>query len=195
MPSQTKESRLPELRLPRLEREEIVQTLSEIRLPERIAGMELPRIDPPDIVLPSGDDIRRAVDWAAIRVGLRRRRRSPWPTVAGLLVVAGVVAVAAARTPAVRVQVDRATQKARDRIAQMRAERAVIEAPPSEVGEPMTPSVTEPTRMTSSGSLAAAATGVGADAPGKPVAVGPGEASATRNGMPSLEEREAAKPV
>lgn len=194
MAAPTRESRLPELRLPRLERDEIVQTLSEIRLPERIAGLELPRVDPPDIVLPSGDDIRRAVDWAAIRVGLRRRR-SPWPTVAGLLVVAGVVAVAVARTPAVRVQVDRATQKARERIAHMRAERAVIEAPPSEVGEPMTPSVTEPTRMTSAGSLAAAATGVGADAPGKPVAVGPGEASATRNGMPSIEEREAAKPV
>jgi hypothetical protein len=195
MPSPTRASRLPELHLPRLERDEIIQTLSEIRMPDRVAGMDLPRIEPPridlsDIELPSGKDIRRAVQGAAILLGLRRRPRPVWPLAGGLLIVAGITTIAVLRTPAVRAQLDRTTRAARERIARMRADRELMEAPPSELAEPI-----PPTSTSAAAAAAAATTGLGTDSSSRPVAVGPGEPVEPVEGVPAFDQREAANSI
>lgn len=107
-----KESRLPDLRLPEIKRDEIVRALSD-RLPE----IELPDIDLRQV------DIRRAMENAAIRVGVRERTRSRWPIVAGLAIVGSIGVIALLRRPAVRAQVEATAKKARARIEDMRLER------------------------------------------------------------------------
>ena len=108
MLTRTRENRLPELRLPKLEREEIMRILADVKRPdihlpevdvskierprmERLRR-ERPRIDLSDIELPSAKDVRRTIDEVAVRAGIRERRRSPFPFVAGLAIVFALVA-------------------------------------------------------------------------------------------------------
>ena len=83
------EVRLSELHLPEIKRDEIVRSLSEVRVPT----LDLAAIERPRIALP--DSIRR-FDWRSIdlggalagaaaiaRLGRPLARRSRWPYVAG----------------------------------------------------------------------------------------------------------------
>ena len=151
--------RLPELRLPKLERDQIVRALSEVKLPEvrvpdvRVPDVRVPDVRMPDVRMPEIDmsrieratsdlsdslprvDVRKAMDDAAIRVGLRQRRRSRWPLVAGFAIVAGLIAFALSR-PTVRMKVERSARIARARIDEMRAERERMSIDSSDIAEP-----------------------------------------------------------
>ena len=123
-----KESRLPELHLPVIDRDEIVRALSEIRLPEvDLSKIQLPNMEMPDIDL-SKIDIRRAVEDAAVRVGVTQRTRRRWPILAAIAVGLSLGAMTLLRRPAVRSQIEESAKKARARIEQMRLEREGADA-------------------------------------------------------------------
>src|SRR6476660_3835941 len=142
---QITERRLPELRLPKLERDEIMRAMSGVRLPDMrvpdvdISKVDVTKIDRPKIELPEFDlpriDVRQAIDDAAVRVGIRQRRRSRWPLVAGFAIVAGLIAFALSR-PTVRMKVERSARIARARIDEMRAERERMSIDSSDIAEP-----------------------------------------------------------
>lgn len=144
-----KEVRLPELHLPEIKRDDIVRSLSGVRLPEvDLASARTARLKVPSIAVSSSDVGKLIAAGAAVArlarrtsrrdrmVGLpfRRRSRMPvvrliqpkrrpsrWPVV---LVVAGALALAAwaiLRRPAVRQRIDAAARDARERIATMQA--------------------------------------------------------------------------
>jgi hypothetical protein len=146
-----KEVRLPELHLPEIKRDEIVRTLSGVRLPDvdlakaRRASMKVPA------VAVSRDDIGRIVAGAAAiarltrpgrarspwvmpfvrrsrspiqRIVQPRRRRSRWPLVAGGIVVLLVGAWAVLRRPDVRLRIDATVRQARTRLDAMRGDGA-----------------------------------------------------------------------
>lgn len=127
-----KEIRRPELRLPELKREDIIRALSEMRRPDvdlkRIerALPDRPRIDLSEIDMPRVD-LRRLLEDAAIRAGVRQKKRSRWPMVAGVFIVLGLGALAFLSRPGVRLQVERSARKARVRIDKMREEREAFE--------------------------------------------------------------------
>ena len=140
---QITERRLPELRLPKLERDEIMRAMSGVRLPDvrvpdvDISKVDVSKVDRPKIELPEFDlpriDVRQAIDDAAVRVGIRRRRRSRWPLVAGFAIVVGLIAYALSR-PMFRVQVERTARVARRRIDEMREAREAVTIDPMDVG-------------------------------------------------------------
>ena len=116
------EVRLSELHLPEIKRDEIVRSLSEIRVPT----LDLAAIERPRIVLP--DSIRR-FDWRSIdlggalagaaaiaRLGRPLARRSRWPYVAGAVVVVGVASAVILANPAIRERAGRAVRDLRARI-------------------------------------------------------------------------------
>ena len=204
MLTRTRENRLPELRLPKLEREEIMRILADVKRPdihlpevdvskierprmERLRR-ERPRIDLSDIELPSAKDVRRTIDEVAVRAGIRERRRSPFPFVAGLAIVFALVAFALSR-PAVRAQVERMARTARERMDAMRYGET-MSISPGDVATPVAPSawtdddVNAPVRVESGdASLGSMNTG-GSGALGGSDAVGGSDA------IPAFEERE-----
>jgi hypothetical protein len=123
MSTSTKESRLPELRLPEISRDSIVRGLSEMRAPD-FSKMERPNIEMPDIDLSKIDfpriDVGKAVNDAAIAVGLVRPSRRRWPFLLGAAIIAGLTAWALMHSTAVRERLDRAARTARERIDEMR---------------------------------------------------------------------------
>jgi hypothetical protein len=181
-----KQSRFPELRLPRLERDEIVRALSEVKLPEvRVpdvdpSKIERPRIDLSDIEMPKVD-VRRAIDDAAVRVGLRQRRRSPWPMIGGLTIVLGLVAFVVTR-PMVRLQLQQAARTARQRIETMRQERDVVTVDPTDVATPVASSAWTDDDVTAEVEVV----------PDGPTGADPFQ---TTNGIPAFEESETSTPV
>jgi hypothetical protein len=117
-----KEVRVSELHLPEIKRDEIVRSLSEIRVPT----LDLAAIERPRIVLP--DSIRR-FDWRSIdlggalagaaaiaRLGRPLTRRSRWPYVAGAVVVVGAASAVILANPAIRERAGRAVRDLRARI-------------------------------------------------------------------------------
>jgi hypothetical protein len=117
-----KEVRLSELHLPEIKRDEIVRSLSEVRVPTfDLAGMERPRLQ-----LPEG--IRR-IDWRSIdlsgalagaaavaRLGRPIARRSRWPFVAGTVIVIGAATAVILANPAVRERAARTFRDVRARL-------------------------------------------------------------------------------
>ena len=116
------EVRLSELHLPEIKRDEIVRSLSEVRVPT----LDLAAIERPRIVLP--DSIRR-FDWRSIdlggalagaaaiaRLGRPLARRSRWPYVAGAVVVVGAASAVILANPAIRERAGRAVRDLRARI-------------------------------------------------------------------------------
>ena len=116
------EVRLSELHLPEIKRDEIVRSLSEIRVPT----LDLAAIERPRIALP--DSIRR-FDWRSIdlggalagaaaiaRLGRPLARRSRWPYVAGAVVVVGAASAVILANPAIRERAGRAVRDLRARI-------------------------------------------------------------------------------
>ena len=145
-----KEVRLPELHLPEINREEIVRTLSGVRLPEvDLARARRATIKVPAITL-TADDVGRIIGaGAAITRFVRpapKRGRRPWnaftrrssspvakitrsrtrgsrrPIVLGILVVAAVAIVAILRRPASQRRLEAAARDARERFATWRAQ-------------------------------------------------------------------------
>lgn len=137
-----KETRRPELRLPELKREDIVRALSEMHRPEvdlkRLERSlpDRPKLDLPDFEMPRFD-MRRLLEDAAIRAGVRQKKRSRWPMAAGVLIVLALGALALLSRPAVRVQVERSARKARVRIDKMREERESMELGPEDIALPV----------------------------------------------------------
>jgi hypothetical protein len=116
------EVRPSELHLPEIKRDEIVRSLSEIRLPT----LDLAAIERPRIALP--DSIRR-FDWRSIdlggalagaaaiaRLGRPLARRSRWPYVAGAVVAVGAASAVILANPAIRERAGRAVRDLRARI-------------------------------------------------------------------------------
>jgi hypothetical protein len=116
------EVRLSELHLPEIKRDEIVRSLSEVRVPTHdLAAIERPRVALPDSI--------RRFDWRSIdlggalagaaalaRLGRPLARRSRWPYVAGALIVAGVASAVILASPPVRERAGRAIRDLRARI-------------------------------------------------------------------------------
>lgn len=153
-----KEVRLPELHLPEIKRDDIVRSLSGVRLPDvDLAKVRPVRIKVPAIAVSSSDLGRLVAAGVGIarlarpaprrsrlprlpfargyrspvaRLVQPRTRRSRWPM---LIVVLGAVTVAAwvlLRQPSIRRRVDEMARDARERWATMRtpAERLEIDA-------------------------------------------------------------------
>jgi len=153
-----KEVRLPELHLPEIKRDDIVRSLSGVRLPDVDLAKARPvRVKVPPIAVSSSDLGRLVAAGIGIarlarptprrgrmprlpfargsrnpvaRLFQRRTRRSRWPMV---VVVVGAVAVAAwalLRQPSIRRRVDEMARDARERWATMRtpAEQLEIDA-------------------------------------------------------------------
>ena len=138
-----KESRLPELHLPEIDRDDIARSLSEIRLPD----VDLSKLERPKVVLPkavsnfewprfdiSAADIRKALASVAVAAHLRPRpRQSRWPFVVGGLFVAGVATWAVLSYEAHRARLANGANAVRDRIASMRSnDRDQLEIDPDE---------------------------------------------------------------
>ncbi len=148
MPAFTvKEARLPELHLPEIKREDIVRSLSGVRLPDvDFVKARAGKINVPAVALTSADvgklvaagaavarfvrpaprrsrlfrlPLGRASRTPIVRLIQPQKRRSRWPM---LLFVAGGVAIAIwalLRRPAIREKVDAIAREARERIATM----------------------------------------------------------------------------
>ena len=117
------EVRLSELHLPEIKRDEIVRSLSEVRVPTLdLAAIERPRIALPILI--------RRFDWRSIdlggalagaaaiaRLGRPLARRSRWPYVAcGAVIVVGVASAVILARPPVRERAGRAIRDLRARI-------------------------------------------------------------------------------
>jgi hypothetical protein len=145
-----KEVRLPELHLPEIKRDDIVRSLSGLRLPEVDLGKARnARIKVPTVTL-TGSDVGKLVaagaavarmaqpgskrrGWLRGAFGRRspgpvarliqpRKRRSRWPIVIVAVAAVAVAAWALLRRPAVRQRVDDLAQDARERFETMRAD-------------------------------------------------------------------------
>ena len=127
------EVRLSELHLPEIKRDEIVRSLSEVRVPT----LDLAAIERPRIALP--DSIRR-FDWRSIdlggavagaaaiaRLGRPLARRSRWPYVAGAVIVVGAASAVILASPAVRERAGRAIRDLRARIDERTSPDEVLE--------------------------------------------------------------------
>ena len=145
-----KEVRLPELHLPEVKRDDIVRSLSGVRLPDvDLAKAGNVRIKVPTVNLTASDIGKLVAAGAAVarfaQPASRRRRwlrgafgrpsagpvarlikprksRSRWPIVVAVLAAVAVAAWAILRRPAVRQRVDELTQDARERFETMRAD-------------------------------------------------------------------------
>jgi hypothetical protein len=138
-----KESRLPELHLPEIDRDDIARSLSEIKMPD----VDLSKLDRPRIELPkaisnfewprfdvSAADIRKAVASVAVAAHLRPRpRQSRWPLAVGGLFVAGVATWAILSNEAHRARLANGASAVRNRLASMRSnDRDQLEIDPDE---------------------------------------------------------------
>jgi hypothetical protein len=150
-----KEVRLPELHLPEVKRDDIVRSLSGVRLPEvDLAKAGNVRIKIPAVSLTASDigkviaagaavarfaqPASRRRRWLGRAFGRRsagpvarliqpKTRRSRWPIVVVALAAVAVAAWAMLRRPAVRQRVDELTRDARERFETMRADAAGLE--------------------------------------------------------------------
>ena len=143
-----KEVRLPELHLPEIKRDDIVRSLSGVRLPEvdlakaRRASFKVPTVSitSSDVgkVLAAGTAIARFVRPAPaprawlpgpfgrrtrspiVRIVQPRRRRSRWPLAVGAIAIVALGAWALLRRPGVRERVEAAARDTRVRIDELR---------------------------------------------------------------------------
>jgi hypothetical protein len=111
-----KEGRLSELHLPEISRDDIVRSLSEIRMPEvDLGNLELPKFDRPSV------DIGKALAGAAAAAHIgRSSRRSRWPLAVGGLIIAGVATAAILGNQSLRARLGGAVEALRERLMAMR---------------------------------------------------------------------------
>jgi len=126
-----KETRFADLHLPEIKRDDIVRTLSEIRLPdvdltrlerlkfdlpESVSKFEWPRIDLSSV------DVGKAMAGAAAAAHIGRRARRPrWPLAIGGLMVGGLVAWAVLTNETFRARLAGGANALRERFAAMRS--------------------------------------------------------------------------
>lgn len=143
-----KEVRLPELHLPEIKRDEIVRSLSGVRMPEvdlgkaRRARIKIPVVDirSSDVgkVLAAGAALARFTRPAPaprawlpgpfgrrtrspiVRIVQPRRRRSRWPLAIGAIVVVALAVRALMRRPGVRDRIEAVARDTRVRIDELR---------------------------------------------------------------------------
>lgn len=153
-----KESPMSAIHLPEMNRDDIVRTLTEMRLPETdLSRIQRPKVDLPDAVTklewPRIDlgsiDVPKALAGAAAAVNIGRRAGRPrWPVALGAVIAVGAVAVVLSNE-GVRARLARIASGLRERLMTMRdtseehleidvddpiafesAETAAIEPPP-----------------------------------------------------------------
>ncbi|MEP6639792.1 MAG: hypothetical protein ABJC39_10625 [Chloroflexota bacterium] len=120
-----KDARLPELHLPEINRDDIMRSLSEIKMPDvDIRKLERPKFDLPDSVTkrdwPS-IDIGKAMASAAAAAHIGRKRRSRWPFAVAGLILAGVATAAIVSNQTIRARISDAIHGLRERIAGMQS--------------------------------------------------------------------------
>jgi hypothetical protein len=144
-----KEVRLPELHLPEINRDEIVRTLSGVRLPEvDLAKARRAKIKVPTVTM-TAEDVGRIIGAGAALTRFVRptpRVRSPWklfgrrsrspmalivrprtrrsrrPMMLGVLIVAAVAVWAVLRRPATQRRLEAGARQARERFETWRAQ-------------------------------------------------------------------------
>jgi hypothetical protein len=182
-----KEVRLSELHLPEINRDDIVRSLSEIRLPDiDLTKLERPRIDLPEAVSKlewpridlSSIDVGKAMAGAAAAAGLTRRASRRWPLAVGGLIVAGLASWAILSNEALRARLAGRVQAVRDRITEMRSSR--FDALEIDAEEPIAFASAETAPI----EPAPFSEGSTIDATGYPAGLG----SNNGDGMPALEE-------
>ena len=122
-----KEARLSALHLPEFKRDDIVRSLSEIRMPEAdLSKIQRPTIDMPDAVTKfewPRIDVPKALAGVAAAVNIGRRSRRPrWPLAVGGLIVAGTIA-AVLSNEGLRTRLANAITALRDRLMAIRSSR------------------------------------------------------------------------
>jgi hypothetical protein len=120
MPTLIKGDRLPDIKVPELDR--VKSELSDIDLTK----LEMPKVNLPDVDVRK--DVGKALAGAAVAVGLSKPRRSRWP-----FVIVGGIAVAVAgwallNRDAIRDRIGRAKGWIDDRMTTMQAEDELDEA-------------------------------------------------------------------
>ena len=118
-----KEGRLSELHLPEIKRDDIVRSLSEIRMPDvDLTKLERPKIDLPDSVTKfEWPDVGKAVASVAAAANIGRRPSRRWPLAVVGLIVAGLAAWAILTNEALRARISSAATALRERISTMRS--------------------------------------------------------------------------
>lgn len=111
--------RKPDLRLPEMSRDDITRALEDVRRDVDLSRFDPRRFEMPDIDL-SKVDVPAAVTSAARSAGLVKQRRSRVPFVIGGLIVAALVAVAAAMSPAIRPKLDAAGRRLKAAVQERR---------------------------------------------------------------------------
>lgn len=131
MRAPTRESRLPEPRLPEMSRAGIADRLAALRAPD-LSKIERPNVILPDIDLPKIDfphiDVSKAIVGAATSAGLVRRPRRRWPYLLGGAVIVGLIGRAVMNSSAIREHLAQGARWTRERIADMREHREPLEA-------------------------------------------------------------------
>jgi hypothetical protein len=122
-----KDAPLSALHLPEFKRDDIVRSLSEIRMPEAdLSKIQLPNLDMPDAVTKfewRRIDIPKALAGVAAAVHIGRRPQRPrWPLAVGGLIVAGTIAVVLSNE-GVRTRLANAINSIRERLMAMRTSR------------------------------------------------------------------------
>jgi hypothetical protein len=142
-----KEIRRTELHLPEIKRDDIVRSLSEIRLPAvELPAIELPRIERrPARFDWRSIDLGAAVASASAIAGAGRPliRRSRVTVAAGAIVVVGLVAAAVLATPAVRHRAGATVRRVRERVDARMAPSDVLELDDDQVALADMPSAGE----------------------------------------------------
>lgn len=191
-----KDVHLPELHLPEIRRDEIVRSLSGVRVPEvDVARARRASVKIPAVSLSSADIGKLVAAGAAVvrlirpapsraswltgsfrrrsrspitRIVQPRRRRSRWPFAVGGILVVMLGAWAILRRPAVRRRIDEAARDARARFDELRTGNKAME-----VHEPVPLASTEMTAGETEGiATATDDAGLGATASEQPDAVG-----------------------
>ncbi|MFP5342875.1 MAG: hypothetical protein ACLGIJ_08130 [Candidatus Limnocylindria bacterium] len=111
--------RKPDLHLPEMSRDDIARALDGARRDVDLARFDPRRFEMPDIDL-SKLDVPAAVTSAARSAGLVKQRRSRAPLIVGGLIVAALVAIAAAMSPAIRPKLDAAGRRLRAAVQERR---------------------------------------------------------------------------
>jgi hypothetical protein len=113
-----KEGRLSELHLPEISRDDIVRSLSEIRMPDvDLSNLERPKFDFPSV------DLGKALAGAAAAAHIGRRAQRPrWPFALGGLILAGVATAAVLNNPTLRARLASGVEAIRSRLMAMRAD-------------------------------------------------------------------------
>ena len=131
MRAPTRESRLPEPRLPEMSRAGIADRLAALRPPD-LSKIERPNVILQDIDLPKIDfphiDVSKAIVGAATSAGLVRRPRRRWPYLLGGAVIVGLIGRAVMNSSAIRERLAQGARWTRERIADMREDREPLEA-------------------------------------------------------------------